>query len=325
MATYYQYKGAWYLQWRAQGQRVKEWIGKVDQIAERDVKVRLRAKELELLTGQKVLPTGVTFQAFATEYCAWHANQYPASAERTIQIIQEHLLPVLRFYALDHIPPLVIEQYKQERASHAKAATIAKELRTLKAMLNRAIDWGIIDRNPVARVKPPQEYDSKPPHFYAREELVLLFQSGKGDIWRLLANTGMRRAEALNLKRNDVGQESIRVLSTEEARTKSRKWREIPLTDGAREALDRLGQEDFVVPRITPPSLSRAFVTEAGRLSLPGSLHSLRHTYISHLVMAGIPLRTVQVLAGHAHFTTTEKYAHLAPNHLQAAGLAISF
>jgi len=40
--------------------------------------------------------------------------------------------------------------------------------------------------------------------------------------------------------------------------------------------------------------------------------------------MAGIPLRTIQKLAGHAHFSTTEKYAHLAPDHLKDAANAIN-
>lgn len=50
-----------------------------------------------------------------------------------------------------------------------------------------------------------------------------------------------------------------------------------------------------------------------------GSLHCLRHTFRSHLVIAGAPLRTVQKLAGHASFTTTEKYAHLSNDHLSDA------
>lgn len=323
MATYYQRAGTWYLQWSAGGKRFKEKLGRG--LHERDVKIRLEAKRLELLTGQRILPSGLLLRTFSKDYLDWYASQFPSSLERTQQIVEQHLLPVFGLYPVDQIPPMTVERYKQDRLKHAKAATVAKELRTLKAVINRALSWGLIDRNPIARVSPPQSYDSKPAHFYSTEELLLLFAGHKGPIWRLMANTGMRRMEALNLKRADVGKDSLRVLSTEEARTKSRKWRDIPLTDGAKEALEVLGKERFVLPRIAPPSLSRAFVQEAQRIALPGSLHSLRHTYISHLVMAGVPLRTVQVLAGHAHFTTTEKYAHLAPNHLQQAGLSISF
>lgn len=47
--------------------------------------------------------------------------------------------------------------------------------------------------------------------------------------------------------------------------------------------------------------------------------HSLRHTFASWLVMAGVDLRTVQVLMGHKNIKTTMRYAHLAPDHLTNA------
>jgi site-specific recombinase XerD len=47
--------------------------------------------------------------------------------------------------------------------------------------------------------------------------------------------------------------------------------------------------------------------------------HDLRHTFISRLVMKGVDLRTVQELAGHKTISMTVRYAHLAPEHNQAA------
>ncbi len=41
--------------------------------------------------------------------------------------------------------------------------------------------------------------------------------------------------------------------------------------------------------------------------------HSLRHTYISRLFMAGVDIRTVQELAGYRTITMTTRYAHLGP------------
>jgi site-specific recombinase XerD len=75
----------------------------------------------------------------------------------------------------------------------------------------------------------------------------------------------------------------------------------------------------MVLPRVRQERLSRAFDRTLRRADLDGSIHCLRHIYCSHLVSAGVPLRTVQVLAGHASFTTTERYAHLAPGHLREA------
>jgi integrase len=47
--------------------------------------------------------------------------------------------------------------------------------------------------------------------------------------------------------------------------------------------------------------------------------HTLRHTYASWLIMAGVDLYTVQRLMGHKDITMTQRYAHLAPEHLDKA------
>ena len=48
-------------------------------------------------------------------------------------------------------------------------------------------------------------------------------------------------------------------------------------------------------------------------------IHDLRHTFASHLIMAGKDIRTVARLLGHRDIRMTLRYAHPAPDHLQAA------
>ena len=45
----------------------------------------------------------------------------------------------------------------------------------------------------------------------------------------------------------------------------------------------------------------------------------LRHTFCSRLVMKGVDIRTVMELAGHKSISVTMRYAHLSPEHNQAA------
>lgn len=47
--------------------------------------------------------------------------------------------------------------------------------------------------------------------------------------------------------------------------------------------------------------------------------HDCRHTFCSRLAMAGVPLKTIQTLAGKKTIAITARYAHLAPNTLHTA------
>ena len=55
------------------------------------------------------------------------------------------------------------------------------------------------------------------------------------------------------------------------------------------------------------------------------NLHTLRHTFASNLVMAGVDLRTVQELLGHSTIKITERYAHLSPDHKTRAINVLKF
>ena len=54
-------------------------------------------------------------------------------------------------------------------------------------------------------------------------------------------------------------------------------------------------------------------------------LHTLRHTFASHLIMQGVDLATVKKLMGHSDIQTTMIYADLAPDHLAEAVDELTF
>lgn len=319
MATIYWRGESAYLNWSQNGVQHRDSLGK---ISPRDAENIRKGKELELTTGRKLFLASAIFDAHLERYLAWHRLQYPDSHYRVAQIAEQHL-GEFRGLGLSQIGPGEVERWKAGRMQVVAAGSVAKELRTVKAIFAKAVEWEEIERNPAENVEPPRDLESQPIHWYSKAELARLYGRHNGQVWRLLANTGMRRTEAQQLRasRVDLTSGHIDVVSSSSERTKSGKWRRIPLSDAGKAAVVALLEQNshtgYVLPRITAESLSRNFLHNCKSLRLPGSLHSLRHTYAAHLVMAGVPLRTLQVLMGHASFKTTERYAHIGEDHLR--------
>jgi integrase len=332
MATIYARGERWYLNWFQNGRQRRKTLGR---ISGDDAEKFRKAKEVELATGQQIFLPSALFDDHLRRYLKWHAIQYRDSHFRVKQIC-EQCFADFSGKSLSQITPGDIEKWKASRMSRVgrtrhgeqgvmSSETAAKELRTLKAVLNKAVEWGEgIDKSPAKTVKAPKNLRAAPIHWYTKAELAKLYRDSKyAPIWKLMANAGLRRAEAQQLRWRDVDLkgEMLNILSTENERTKSGKWRHVNLSKNAKSALAALkkktGKLEYVVPRMAGPSLSRAFRLDVEARGLAGSLHSLRHSYGAHLVMAGVPLRTVQVLMGHASFTTTERYAHVGKDHLR--------
>jgi len=291
-----------YLCWYESGEQIKISLGKIK---------KYEAEQIRAEKHNELNSTTLHLHAFLPRYIAWHEKEYPNSHERIAQIIKQHLEPFFNC-PIEFITTLDLERYKSTRT--VKPDTINKELRTLNAIINRAVKWGLIIKNPITELPIIKNLDSKPVHFYTGDELDTLYKYSNDfhHIWQFLANTGLRRSEYLQFNPvKNIKDNNLIIESTTKERTKSGKWRMIPLSIGAANAM----QYEYLYTG-RKESLSRAFKRCKDRAGLDGSLHSLRHTFASHLVMNAVPLRTVQILMGHSKLEITEQYAHLSPEYL---------
>lgn len=133
-------------------------------------------------------------------------------------------------------------------------------------------------------------------------------------------NTGMRKGEILSLKWDNVDLKHGFILLD---KTKNGDRSEIPINETLRATLAG------IVRRLDLPYVFFNPETEKAFTNIPGSFnsalrragikdftfHDLRHTFASHLVMAGVDLTTIRELLGHKTLTMTLRYAHLAPSH----------
>lgn len=315
MATLYQRGASWYLSWSEGGRQVRQSLGRIEARAAERVR---SAKEAELTHGVRILPKLQTLQSFMDFYADWYKADHPTTA-RTLGYEIKPWLERFGHRAIDTIRPVELETFRADRLKTRAPETVGKEIRRFKAALRKGIGWKEIDANPFESVTAPRGARSKAVRFYTVGQVGELAKTRRGALWRFLACTGLRRSEAVRVVQSrdvvaDGAHTVIRVESDPDlsgkGRTKSGKWREIPLNAAAESSLMRLPDR---IAACHPDTLGDWFAEDAKEVGVGGSLHRLRHTFCAHLVMAGVPLRRVQLLAGHADYKTTELYAHLAP------------
>jgi integrase/recombinase XerC len=204
----------------------------------------------------------------------------------------------------------------------------------------------VVDANPARSVGTPRR-DRYLPSYLDRGQANQLFEAAEAAtatgrfaavrnlaILELFYSTGMRLSELCGLNRRDLDL----VAQQAKVRGKGRKERIIPVGDHATRALRAYdARREALVSTIGAPADRLAvFVNQRGkRLSTRGvqtaitaclagideaaglSVHSLRHTFATHLLDAGADLRAVQELLGHASVSTTQVYTHTSVERLK--------
>ena len=204
------------------------------------------------------------------------------------------------------------------------AATVNRRLSSLSCLCRMAVKYGLIASNPVLSVKHLKQPE-RLPSFYTEDAVSNFFDDG-GELSRdrlivqLLYSTGIRRAELVSLKVEDVdfSRKVLRVMG------KGGKMREIPLTGEICEEIllylrrvgSNRGEPLFVTDKGNP--LYPAFVNRVIKKQLTDnegfvgrkSPHVLRHTIATHLLNRGADLNAIKEMLGHATLASTQVYTH---------------
>ena len=296
------------------------------QLALADVQVKLERKELGFQSKDKNLAD------FFAEYLDYSKTNKSRGSYVRNEIVLRTFKGFAKVERLRGITPQLIESYKKFRLEGGtKASTINTELNTIKAALNRAIVLGYLARNPCREVK-KLKAPRKLVRFLSKEEAKKLLEAGNGrmgPIIETLLYTGLRRDELTHLTWADVDLQRrvVAVQAKDGWHPKDYEVRHIPMAPRLYELLKSLPRKEnpwvFSTSNDGPHLghiLSRDFRKLLKLCGIKGaSLHTLRHTFASHLVMNGTDVYTVQKLLGHSSIKTTEIYAHLAPDFLKAA------
>jgi integrase/recombinase XerC len=223
--------------------------------------------------------------------------------------------------------------------------TMARTLSAVRSFYRYLHRNEIVDANPARTVSAPR-LEKHLPGYLDRAQIDLLFQAAEVRAWEgnfvdvrnlaileLFYSTGMRLSELQGLSRGDVDLVTQQV----KVRGKGRKQRIIPIGNHATLAMRNYeAKRDDLIRAQTRADRNAYFLSKTGkRIGVRAvqktvgaflrsidedaglTVHSLRHTFATHLLDAGADLRAVQELLGHSSVSTTQIYTHTSVERLK--------
>lgn len=218
--------------------------------------------------------------------------------------------------------------------------TARMAIRLLRSVFSWAVQEGMVPSNPCEHVKTGSD-GTRDTILDAAADYARLFgaldrlerekriRPTVADAVRLIALTGARRGEIANLRWGQVDlRQGLIILppAAHKAGRRTGKPRIIGLPAAAQAIIARQppgGAGDYVfVPArgAGPVALSKAWrvIRVAAELPADIGLHGLRHSYASHLAMAGAEAAEIMTALGHRQLSTSQKYIHWAQDARQA-------
>ena len=228
--------------------------------------------------------------------------------------------------------------------------SVRESVGLLKLALDQAITWGLLTRNPAIGVKIPRVVH-KEMQVITEEQAEAIFSALQNTYaWlpTLIAyHTGMRRGEILALSWDnvDLDKATIKVSRSFSLRDATGPLFKEPKTRAGRRTVDvghtlvkalqkhrkeqmeaklAAGENwnneyNLVCTRdngsyISPNALSEFFTYKAEQLGIDMTFHGLRHTHVSMLIKAGVPVNVISSRIGHSNPSVThDVYSHLLP------------
>ncbi|AFG38163.1 site-specific tyrosine recombinase XerD [Spirochaeta africana] len=224
----------------------------------------------------------------------------------------------------------------RQQESSIDSRTVAKAVSSLRSLFQYCILERLRDDNPAMVVEMPKARMHLPgvlsveevEHILDTIDITEALGLRDRALFELLYSCGLRISEAVELELSQVflRESIVRVYG------KGRKERLVPMGEEARYWLRRYLDEGR--PQLTGIEQPKVFVGRRGagisrkgiwkrfkeltaRAGIDAKVHTLRHSFATHLLEGGADLRAVQELLGHADISTTQVYTHIDTSSLQ--------
>ncbi len=240
--------------------------------------------------------------------------------------------------AIEHIEVKDIFLFLQERKERGvEELTSAKDISALRSFGNFLVSIGIWKENPFLLIERPKS-PRKLPRVLSIEDVEIFLQSidisdslGIRDraLFELVYSCGLRVSEVAGLQLENVHlNEKVLIVIG-----KGSKERLVPFGGQALLWLKKwLTEERYKIVKQKPTKtvfvnykgeqLSRKgiwkrFQDIEAKTGISAKIHTLRHSFATHLLSGGADLRSVQQLLGHSDLATTQIYTQVSSDQLQ--------
>lgn len=335
----------YYLRYKdANGKTCHQKIGRTSEVTLTEARKKAKRLKADITANgrdpraeAKALKAVPTLEELWVEYEAY-AKPRKRSFIRDEQIYRLQLKPTFGKVRINQITRQQIQTLMAKlRTNGLAAASVDHVAKLAKRMLNLAVQWEMLNKNPASRIE-LFNVDNQVEHFLDGEQLqrlvgVLKTYPAKevALICMFLLATGCRVNEALTAQWALIDRQN-RAWRVAASMSKSGKSRVVPLSDAALDVLDHIGTEGkydyvFINPDTEKPytHIRHTWIRIREKAGMPWlRLHDLRHSFASMLVNAGCSLFVVQQALGHADSRVTQRYAHLSSKTLQDAANSAS-
>ena len=228
------------------------------------------------------------------------------------QMYRAYLVPTFKDRSIKSLTQFELQAFINSFVQADKKRTAQKIALLLSAVLDYAVDDGIIERSPMKRVIVAR-YEEEHGQSLTRAEEKFLISSFLQDAnayaqaYVFMLYTGIRRGELASL---EVSSEWISVITGKQRKGVKEKRRRLPLCPMLKKWLHLIDIEEI-------KKLSPAMLTKHIKDYLPSHhCHDLRHTFITRAQECGIKRELVSLWAGHAADSsiTSTVYTHLEQN-----------
>lgn len=265
----------------------------------------------------------ISFKDILSKYYSTRVSS-GKNIKKEMSVVNLHLLPYFEALNIDKIEEKDIIEFKKTK-SHYSPKTLNNMLTILNAIFNYAHTNNLIKNN-VARFIKKSKIDNSRERFLSTKEIKKLYDALVNSprlllFCKLALNTGGRLNTILNIKKKDIDfSNSFISLKDYKNNSTYSAYLNDNLKELLREKVANLKLEDkiFTCSESSLTKPLRKILNELYNESLDRKdtknrvvIHTLRHTFASHLAINGTPIYTIQKLMNHKEISMTMRYAKL--------------